>query len=218
MKTLLFWAAALAATSTLQAQEPRELTQLREQYQNAVARELEPLQKLYVERLRALQADLQRQGRTGEIAPVVAELSAVLAGGGPALPAAQPSTDAAESAGPAATGATGINFSDLHGVWSNQDSSYVYEFRHRRNVHRTYSYRTGDGGQTTSTSIYDASEDGEKITFEISGNRPGRGPGQWYEIQKPFSLDELILRRHHVHDRGSSVTELRLKRVEDSAE
>lgn len=196
------------------AQEPDELVKLRDQYVSAANRAIEPLSKKYIERLEAMKLDFARNGKARESSYVeneILKINAAKDAGFVNIPSTTGNDIQAVAEDPKVK--FGEELKMLYGTWKSSDERITFEFKPGKKVAYTQEYATSGGGTTSSTNMYDAKEEGDRIIINKKSDDRSEYKS-WYEINMPFSLIELEITYHSVHSQGSTKTTYRLKRVE----
>lgn len=194
------------------SQDLDELKKLQDQYISAANRAVEPLSKKYVERLETLKAEFSRNGKDKERSYVereISKLNEAKKAGLAYIPNATDSDDQSEVVDPNAL--VGEDLKTLYGIWKTSDKRMTFEFKPGRKVTLTQEYETSGGGKSSSTQIYEAKEQDDKIIINRK-DYDSSNYKSWYEISIPFSLKELEITYHNVYPQGSSKSIYRLKR------
>lgn len=192
------------------AQEPAELARLREQFVSAANKSVDPIAKKYIQQLELLKASYIRQGKKQESDHVENEIMKT----NQATEAGLVKVTAGDLASTAGSdGGMGKDLNDLQGFWIRRiqgSSSETFEFKQRK-MFRLFQYRTQDGGMSEQKTNYAVKQAGGKIMITQDG---GENPEyrSWYEINTPFSLDNLEMINLSVRPDGSSKNMLYLKR------
>jgi len=206
MKYILAIFTIITSTTFLcAAEEPQDLTKLREKYVDAVKRAVTPINETYISALQRLKNRYTRSGDLEAINSVDQEMKSVLG----ALEEIAVGEQKNKSD-------TGDDFKQLEGVWevegSTATNSRTFEFKSRKTMLFTYVYETSGGGSHSITTEYEADKEEGKFVLEAKNSRSSSSSKQWYEIKTPFNLDSLEITRYSESDTSKSSSTYVLKR------
>jgi len=173
------------------ADEPQDLTSLRERYLNAANLAVTPITKVYIKELNSLRANYQRRNDEEKGAFIVAEIQRIEQLDGKGLVQLEPIEEEPVSA----SSPLGEQMIGLKGIWQDKANSH-YEFKLPGMMVHTYRY-ISSGGMTETINEYKVTMGDQKLMIETVAT----GHSQyktWYEVKLPLSRDELKLERLNV--------------------
>lgn len=188
------------------AEEPQDLTRLREKYVDAANLAVTPITKVYIREIKSLRTDYQGRNDNEKLAFIVAEIERIEQLDGKGLVHLEPNEAIA------AISPLEEQMIRLKGLWRNKENSH-YEFQLPDIMTQTQTYGSSGGGTTVQTTEYKVTMAAQKLVIEQVGAENPQYK-TWYEARLPLSLENMSLDSFNISPGRKSNSTVQLTRAQ----